>query len=412
MADGGATSRAAALEQQKAQRQAERAATLEQQKAQRQAERAATLEQQKAQRQAERQRQAAEAAAAEAERQRQAAAAAEAERQRQAAAAAEAERQRQAAVAAEAERQRQAAEAAAAEAERQRQAAEAAAAARYAAQQKAQPTAPTFTSTSGYATKSTPIGRVAQRAEGGEIKGYSGKNGSAVSAKESQASEMRLRRALNSAPKVNYEENDTNVPDWVLEESAKSLKGARSEAAKKRQEAKAKGDEWGKEQVDRQKRREEILAGRPRSDADRARSKSIDSDWGSESRDKLAQRLIPDAPAPFSEGNPEDKLKFNPGSEDEMTASEARSKADGYKKGGDVKKSKGKNWIKDAIKKPGSLRKSLKVKEGEKIPAKKLAAAAKKPGKTGQRARLAQTLKKFSKGGGIESRGKTRCKIC
>jgi hypothetical protein len=51
------------------------------------------------------------------------------------------------------------------------------------------------------------------------------------------------------------------------------------------------------------------------------------------------------------------------------------------------------NWIQGAIKKPGSLRKSLGVKKGEKIPAKKLAAAAKKPGKLGRRARLAQTLK-------------------
>ena len=54
-----------------------------------------------------------------------------------------------------------------------------------------------------------------------------------------------------------------------------------------------------------------------------------------------------------------------------------------------------KNWIKDAIKKPGALRSSLGVKKGKKIPASKLAAAAKKPGKMGQRARLAQTLKKF-----------------
>jgi hypothetical protein len=37
------------------------------------------------------------------------------------------------------------------------------------------------------------------------------------------------------------------------------------------------------------------------------------------------------------------------------------------------------------------------VKKGEKIPAEKLAAAAKKPGKMGQRARLAQTLKGFKK---------------
>jgi hypothetical protein len=56
---------------------------------------------------------------------------------------------------------------------------------------------------------------------------------------------------------------------------------------------------------------------------------------------------------------------------------------------------KSKNWIADAIKKPGSLKKSLGVKKGEKIPAGKLAIAAKKPGKMGQRARLAQTLKGF-----------------
>ena len=52
-------------------------------------------------------------------------------------------------------------------------------------------------------------------------------------------------------------------------------------------------------------------------------------------------------------------------------------------------------WIKDAISKPGALRKQLGVKEGETIPAKKLAKAAKTPGKLGQRARLAQTLKKM-----------------
>lgn len=56
-----------------------------------------------------------------------------------------------------------------------------------------------------------------------------------------------------------------------------------------------------------------------------------------------------------------------------------------------------KNWIAGAIKKPGALRKELGVKKGEKIPAKKLAAAAKKPGKEGQRARLAETLKGFKK---------------
>ena len=52
-------------------------------------------------------------------------------------------------------------------------------------------------------------------------------------------------------------------------------------------------------------------------------------------------------------------------------------------------------WIQSAIKKPGALRAELGVKSGQKIPAKKLAAAAKKPGKLGQRARLAETLKKM-----------------
>ena len=56
-----------------------------------------------------------------------------------------------------------------------------------------------------------------------------------------------------------------------------------------------------------------------------------------------------------------------------------------------------KKWIKKAIKKPGSLRKSLKIKKGKDIPAKALAKAAKKPGKLGQRARLAETLKGFNK---------------
>lgn len=54
-------------------------------------------------------------------------------------------------------------------------------------------------------------------------------------------------------------------------------------------------------------------------------------------------------------------------------------------------------WIQKAISKPGALRKSLGAKKGEKIPAGKLATAAKKSGVTGQRARLAQTLKKLGK---------------
>jgi hypothetical protein len=54
-----------------------------------------------------------------------------------------------------------------------------------------------------------------------------------------------------------------------------------------------------------------------------------------------------------------------------------------------------KKWIQEAIKKPGALKAQLGVAEGKKIPAKKLEAAAKKPGKLGQRARLAKTLRGF-----------------
>ena len=56
-----------------------------------------------------------------------------------------------------------------------------------------------------------------------------------------------------------------------------------------------------------------------------------------------------------------------------------------------------KNWIKGAIKNPGALRKSLGVKARQKIPTKTLATAAKKPGKMGQRARLAKTLSKLGR---------------
>jgi hypothetical protein len=58
---------------------------------------------------------------------------------------------------------------------------------------------------------------------------------------------------------------------------------------------------------------------------------------------------------------------------------------------------KPKKWIQGAIKHPGALHKELGVPEGKKIPAKKLAAAAQKGGKEGERARLAQTLSKMHK---------------
>ena len=77
--------------------------------------------------------------------------------------------------------------------------------------------------------------------------------------------------------------------------------------------------------------------------------------------------------------------------------------AEEYRKGGPVKKmAKGgatsKNFIQKAIKKPGALRAQLGAKPGQNIPAKKLAAATKAPGKLGQRARFAQTLAKMKKG--------------
>jgi len=54
-------------------------------------------------------------------------------------------------------------------------------------------------------------------------------------------------------------------------------------------------------------------------------------------------------------------------------------------------------FIAKAISKPGALRKQLGAKPGKPIPAAKLAAAAKKGGVTGQRARLAQTLRSLNK---------------
>ena len=59
------------------------------------------------------------------------------------------------------------------------------------------------------------------------------------------------------------------------------------------------------------------------------------------------------------------------------------------------------NWIKNAIKSPGSLHRSLGVPEGQKIPASKLAKAAKSSDPTTRkRVALARTLSKFKKGKG------------
>ncbi len=61
---------------------------------------------------------------------------------------------------------------------------------------------------------------------------------------------------------------------------------------------------------------------------------------------------------------------------------------------------KKKNWIADAIKKPGALREELHVKKGKKIPKAKLKKAEKAGGKLGKRARLAETLGKLRKKNG------------
>ena len=58
-------------------------------------------------------------------------------------------------------------------------------------------------------------------------------------------------------------------------------------------------------------------------------------------------------------------------------------------------KLKKKNWIQAMHMKKGALHSELGVAQGNKIPAKKLAGAAKKSGKEGKRARLAETLKSF-----------------
>lgn len=62
-------------------------------------------------------------------------------------------------------------------------------------------------------------------------------------------------------------------------------------------------------------------------------------------------------------------------------------------------KGKSKNWIKGAIKKPGSLRKALGAKPGKKIPSKKLNAAAmgKYGPKVEKKADLAKTLGRMSR---------------
>ena len=55
-------------------------------------------------------------------------------------------------------------------------------------------------------------------------------------------------------------------------------------------------------------------------------------------------------------------------------------------------------WIQKANIKPGGLHKSLGIAAGKKIPKSKIAKAAKRGGKIGKQARLAQTFGKMRKG--------------
>lgn len=55
----------------------------------------------------------------------------------------------------------------------------------------------------------------------------------------------------------------------------------------------------------------------------------------------------------------------------------------------------GDHFIAGAIKRPGQLHRDLGVPQGQKIPPARLAAAAKRPGKIGQRARFAEELQGF-----------------
>lgn len=56
-----------------------------------------------------------------------------------------------------------------------------------------------------------------------------------------------------------------------------------------------------------------------------------------------------------------------------------------------------KRWIQDAVKRPGQLRRDLKIPQGQKIPREKLEEAAKRGGKVGQRARFALLMRRLAR---------------
>lgn len=88
-----------------------------------------------------------------------------------------------------------------------------------------------------------------------------------------------------------------------------------------------------------------------------------------------------------------------------MSISRAMINKELRNKGGAVKKKKKKkskkNWIQDAVKRPGALRKKLGVPKGKKISESQLNKAAKSKNPTTRRqANLAKTFKKINRGRG------------
>jgi len=62
-----------------------------------------------------------------------------------------------------------------------------------------------------------------------------------------------------------------------------------------------------------------------------------------------------------------------------------------------TKKRKRKLWIQRAVRRPGALRAQLRAPKDETIPVELLLWAAKQPGALGRRARLAISLRRFSR---------------
>ena len=92
-----------------------------------------------------------------------------------------------------------------------------------------------------------------------------------------------------------------------------------------------------------------------------------------------------------------ERIKAGSGEKMRKVGAKGAPTADAFRESAKTAKAAKGRWIQSAIKKPGALREALGAKKGEPIPAKKLAKAAKAPGKLGQRARFAQVLKGMRK---------------